>query len=306
MQQALPPVPPNHAWIVSPLQGSVVALEIQVGDVISKGTTVAVVLSMKMEHLLTWQDDSASQRGRVVEVLVHDQQVLEAGSPVALVEMLEGGADDATATSHVFDPNRVRPDLEEVLWRQNLALDDARLQHDPSFGRRIAKRHARGMRSARENVNDLVDDGTFIEYGRLRVAGQRKRRSMDDLMKNTPADGIITGIGCVNLDLFDQDHEKTRTCVLSYDYTVLAGTQGGHSHHKTDRILEISERMHLPVIWFCEGGGGRPGDTDGPMGSAGGAGLAVRTFATFGRLSGLVPLVSFYDHVLVNLYCAQI
>lgn len=125
-----------------------------------------------------------------------------------------------------LDPTRVRPDLQEVLQRQNMALDTARHKHDPAFGRRVERRHARGMRSARENVDDLCDAGTFVEYGRLRVAGQRKRRSMEDLVRTTPADGIITGIGCVNLDVFAQDREATRTGILAYDYTVLAGTQG--------------------------------------------------------------------------------
>ena len=121
---------------------------------------------------------------------------------------------------------------------------------------------------------------------------------MDDLIKTTPADGVVTGIGCINGELFAGGGEgtaavaeRTRTCVIAYDYTVLAGTQGGHGHHKTDRILEVSERMRLPVVWFCEGGGGRPGDTDVSTGGTAGAGLACKTFATFGRLSGYVPLV---------------
>jgi len=74
---------------------------------------------------------------------------------------------------------------------------------------------------------------------------------------------------------------------MSYDYTVLAGTQGGQNHRKKDRMFELAERWRLPVVFFTEGGGGRPGDTDG----LGMAGLDCMAFHYFGRLSGLVPLV---------------
>ena len=50
--------------------------------------------------------------------------------------------------------------------------------------------------------------------------------------------------------------------MLSYDYSVLAGTQGQMNHRKKDRLFELVERLRLPVVLFAEGGGGRPGDTD--------------------------------------------
>jgi acetyl-CoA carboxylase carboxyltransferase component len=141
------------------------------------------------------------------------------------------------------------------------------------------------MRTARENVDALVDPGSFIEYGALAIAAQRRRRSVDDLIRNTPADGLITGIGSVNGDRFDES--RSRCAIMAYDYTVLAGTQGGLNHKKTDRLIEVIEKEQLPVIWFCEGGGGRPGDTDG----IGATGLDVPTFEAFARLSGLAPRI---------------
>ena len=48
--------------------------------------------------------------------------------------------------------------------------------------------------------------------------------------------------------------------VLSYDYTVLAGTQGGRNHYKQDRLFDLANRYMLPLVFFTEGGGGRPGD----------------------------------------------
>ena len=76
--------------------------------------------------------------------------------------------------------------------------------------------------------------------------------------------------------------------MLSYDYTVLAGTQGALGHRKKDRLFELIERMRLPTVFFAEGGGGRPGDTDYPVVSA----LDTRAFALWAQLSGLVPRIA--------------
>src|SRR5205823_11422230 len=135
-----------------------------------------------------------------------------------------------------------------------------------------------GQRTARENVEDLCDPGTFVEYGSLVIAAQRRRREVQELIERTPADGLVAGIGRV---------DGHPTVVMSYDYTVLAGTQGLQNHRKKDRLFELAERQRLPVVVFCEGGGGRPGDTDG----VGVSGLDTMAFHLFARLSGRVPLV---------------
>src|SRR5918995_427963 len=142
----------------------------------------------------------------------------------------------------------------------------------------VVRRHARGHRTARENLADLVDPGSFVEYGPLAIAAQRRRRSLDELIIRTPADGVVSGGG---------PSEGTPTAVLSYDYTVLAGTQGYQNHRKKDRLFDVIERRRLPVVFFAEGGGGRPGDTDAP----GVSGLDTMAFYLWGRLSGLVPRV---------------
>jgi acetyl-CoA carboxylase carboxyltransferase component len=172
----------------------------------------------------------------------------------------------------------LRADLRQMQSRHALTLDAARPEA-------LAKRHALGLRSARENIADLCDEGSFVEYGALAIAAQRSRRSLDDLTKNTPADGLVTGIGSINAALFGA--EATRCAVMAYDATVLAGTQGLRSHQKTDRLLGIALQHKLPVVLFAEGGGGRPGDTDMPVV----AGLHVATFANYARLSGQVPVV---------------
>jgi acetyl-CoA carboxylase carboxyltransferase component len=171
-----------------------------------------------------------------------------------------------------------RDDLAEVLARRQLTADAARAEA-------IERRHAKGGRSARENIEDLIDPGSFVEYGRFAIAAQRGRRELDDLIANTPADGLLAGTARINGESFG---ERSACAVLSYDYTVLAGTQGALGHRKKDRLFELIERMRLPTVFFAEGGGGRPGDTDYPVFSA----LDTRAFALWAGLSGLVPRIA--------------
>ncbi len=171
----------------------------------------------------------------------------------------------------------VRPELAELAARVAATTDAGRPEA-------TARRHAGGRRTARENIEDLCDPGSFEEYGGLVIAAQRARRSVDDLVANTPADGLVAGIGRVNGELFG---DEARCAVLSYDYTVLAGTQGQMNHRKKDRLFDLAERLRLPVVLFAEGGGGRPGDTDHAVVT----GLDTEAFARFGALSGRVPLV---------------
>ena len=172
-----------------------------------------------------------------------------------------------------------RDDLAELLARRALTEDAARTDA-------VEKRHAAGGRTARENLADLVDPGSFVEYGRFAIAAQRGRREVADLIARTPADGLIGGTARVNGDRFDPG--RAACAVLSYDYTVLAGTQGALGHRKKDRLFELIERMRLPVVFYAEGGGGRPGDTDYPVVSA----LDTRAFALWAKLSGLVPRIA--------------
>jgi acetyl-CoA carboxylase carboxyltransferase component len=171
-----------------------------------------------------------------------------------------------------------REGLAELLARRALTEDAAR----PDA---VERRHAAGARTARENIADLVDPGTFVEYGRFAIAAQRGRRELADLIERTPADGLIGGTARVNGELFG---EGAACAVLSYDYTVLAGTQGALGHKKKDRLFDLIERMRLPTVFFAEGGGGRPGDTDYPVISA----LETRAFALWASLSGVVPRIA--------------
>ena len=176
------------------------------------------------------------------------------------------------------DPDYIRPDLAEAYARHAYTLDANREEA-------VAKRYARGFRMPRENIEQLVDEGTFKEYGALVVARQHHRQNDEELRRNTPADGLISGIGSVNGKDFASS--QARTMVISYDYTVLAGTQGKRNHYKQDRMFELAHRFKLPLVFFTEGGGGRPGDDEtGPR-----VAFDTHTFTQFSQLSGWVPLV---------------
>jgi acetyl-CoA carboxylase carboxyltransferase component len=254
----------------SPLVGTVVAVKVAVGDVVAAGTEIVVIESMKMEHPVV-----ADVACRITALFA------TVGKSVAEGELLaecvaESVSQRAVAAS--VSSSEKRAVLEQLRLRQGLLLDAARSEA-------VSKRHAKGQRTARENIADLIDDGSFVEFGSFAVAAQRSRKSEDDLIANTPADGLITGIATINSELFGK--QSTSCTVVAYDYTVLAGTQGFINHRKKDRIFEVAKRNMTPVVLFAEGGGGRPGDTDAP----GVAGLDVMSFASFAQLSGLVPLV---------------
>jgi acetyl-CoA carboxylase carboxyltransferase component len=220
---------------------------------------------MKMEHEVLAETDGVV---RSVAVAVGDS--VEEGQ---LLLMLEPGSPAIQQGGQPSEPQArgERADLRAVHERHAVGLDAGRPEA-------VARRHELGRRTARENLDDLVDEGTFVEYGPLLFAAQERRRSREELIARTPADGLVAGVGDV----------EGRPCVaMSYDYTVLAGTQGMRNHLKKDRLFDVAERKRLPVVLFAEGGGGRPGDVDMPIV----AGLDCRAFALFAGLSGLVPLV---------------
>jgi acetyl-CoA carboxylase carboxyltransferase component len=245
--------------------GVVVAVARDAGEHVGAGTPLLVLEAMKMEHEVLAETDGIV---RSVEVAVGD--AVEEGQLLAVLEPRMAEPADAREPE-VQGRAGERADLRAVGERHAVGLDAAR----PDA---VARRHELGRRTARENLADLIDEGTFVEYGPLLFAAQERRRSREELIARTPADGLVGGIG--NVD--------GRPCVaMSYDYTVLAGTQGMRNHLKKDRLFDVAERRRLPVVLFAEGGGGRPGDVDMPMV----AGLDCRAFALFAGLSGLVPLV---------------
>ena len=250
--------------VTAPLVGSIVMVAAP-GTQLDAGGTVAIVESMKMEHYI-----EAETAGVVVTVMVSPGDAVRSGSlicdfrPGAPSEPNDG--DGAATSNRLADDRRV--ELED---RIALLGDAAR----PAA---VAKRSARGLRTARANVADLIDEGSLVEYGRFAYAAQTRRRSAEELIAATPADGLITGTATVG---------GRPIAILAYDATVLAGTQGQRNHQKKDRLFDLIARQHLPVVFFTEGGGGRPGDTDHPVVT----GLNTEAFAAFAALSGTVPSI---------------
>jgi acetyl-CoA carboxylase carboxyltransferase component len=291
----------------SPLSGTVVRVDVEAGGSVDAASPVAVIESMKMEYVI-----EAGVPGTVRAVMVSDGDPVQPGAVLAVVDPVavpspsepppppeppppaelpppdtppppELPPPPGSPVAEAFGtgasepepepeaPEAVRADLRDVQERHRMGRDEARPEA-------VERRRSTGQRTARENVADLCDAGTFVEYGPLVIAAQRRRREVEELIERTPADGLVAGVGEV---------EGRPTAVLSYDYTVLAGTQGLQNHRKKDRLFDLIERQRLPVVFFAEGGGGRPGDTD----AVGVSGLDCLAFALWGGLSGLVPLV---------------
>lgn len=260
----------NHD-IASPLLGTIFTVKVAVGDTVHAKQEVIIIESMKMEHPV-----EAGIDGIIASISVAEGETIAAGQ--ILLSITPGVVSSETVETTLSGHTGERDDLAKYRERRRLTTDEARPEA-------VARRASKGQRTARANIADLVDDGSFIEYGSFAVAAQRQRRELDDLIRNTPADGLVGGLATVHSDEFGED--ASRIAVASYDYTVLAGTQGFLNHRKKDRLFTVAEQLRTPFVLFAEGGGGRPGDTD----AAGVAGLDGPAFALFARLSGLVPLV---------------
>jgi acetyl-CoA carboxylase carboxyltransferase component len=249
--------------LLAPFAGTVVSVPHSIDETVSAGTPVIVLEAMKMEHELLAEADGTVRRLEVEvgDTVAEGQLLAVLGAPGDAAPKPRAGADDGDT----------RDDLRAVQARHEIGLDAARPEA-------VRQRRERGRRTARENLAELLDEGSFVEYGPLMFAAQEGRRPKQELIERTPADGLVGGVGSI----------AGEPCVaMSYDYTVLAGTQGMRNHQKKDRLFEVAERRRLPVVLLAEGGGGRPGDVDMPIV----AGLDCRAFHLFARLSGLVPLV---------------
>lgn len=276
LRSAITPVMPtlgdDEAAITAPLNGTISDVSVKVGDIIHKGQPIAILEAMKMEHLVY-----APYAGRVTKLLAKTGETLDQAAPIAILQV-QDLKHEVSAAQAGPESDAPRPELLELQDRLAMGQDAGRPDQ-------VAKRKAKGKNTARENLERLCDPAQFEEYGALALAAQRRRRSLEDLVQNTTGDGIITGIGDVNADLFGPD--RTRCALALYDYLVMAGTQGVHNHAKQDRLFAVARKAALPVILFGEGGGGRPGDSD--TGAI--SGLDVPTFATFASLADKVPLI---------------
>ncbi|MCY3963807.1 MAG: carbamoyl-phosphate synthase large subunit [Acidobacteria bacterium] len=281
------PVPEGLTAVRAPMQGTVLSHEAGPGEAIAPGQILFIMEAMKMEH------EIRSEVGGVLrELRAAVGDAVWEGHVLALVEEGDVGVASVEQETQV-DLDAIRPDLGEVLERHRVTLDDAR----PDA---VKKRRNTNQRTARENIDDLCDDGSFVEHGQL-VLTPGTGLPKEEVIRKFPTDGMVTGVGSINGHLFPD--ERSRCVVMAYDYTVLAGTQGALNHPKTDRMVELAHRWKRPVVLFAEGGGGRAGTggkrKGGASTSKAGQGrsadtyrpLDTPTFTSFARLSGLVPIV---------------
>jgi len=259
--------------IVSPMAAAVVSIAVKSGQEVEQGEIIATIESMKMQTAI-----ESPVAGTIVDLNVTVGETIQSDHEICRVEESIG------SNSAVKKTQSKAVDAQNPLDMLNQELESSL---DSSRTKAVTKRHSKGYRTARENLQQLCDDGSFVEYGQLAVAAQRDRMSTEKLKSDTAADGVITGLATINRDQFGE--HATQVAVVINDYTVLAGTQGYFHHRKIDRILEQAKRSFLPVIMYTEGGGGRPGDTDVKIQIAG---LDVPTFATWASLSGQVPMIA--------------
>jgi len=262
----------NTLTIEAPCAGTIDNIKFAEGDTILKGNFILTIESMKMQYPI-----KCTENGTVNQFFVKQGETVELGQELASIQL-----EQVSIPTEIDVANEVVEDirtaLDEVIQSHQLILDEARPEA-------VQKRHSKGMRTARENVDDLLDENSFYEYGAMLLAGQRGRLSKQELIDKSPADGLIAGTGSINNQLFDDD--SSRCVVLAYDYTVFAGTQGIMNHKKIDRMLDLAKQWRIPVVLFAEGGGGRPSDSD----YNGVSGLDCHSFVALGALSGLVPTV---------------
>ena len=265
--------PEGSSGLPAPIQGTIVSIMVEEGQEVRKGQDLVAMEAMKMEHVI-----EADRDGIVKGIACSIGDVIREGFPLVFILEAEVSV-EALGGGELIDPDFIRSDLQENYDRHAYTLDENR----PVA---VGKRRGRGYRMPRENIEQLVDPGSFQEYWPLIVARQHQRNTDEQLRENTPADGLLAGTATINGDLFD-DERDARAIVVHYDYTVLAGTQGGRNHYKQDRMFEMARRFNFPIVFYTEGGGGRPGDDrTGP-----GVAFDTYTFTQFSKLSGLVPLV---------------
>lgn len=238
-------------------------LRVKPDDEVSAGAVLLVTELMKMQHEIRAEESGII---RSLHVAVGDE--LRGGEALISFEPA------AVASAPITQTADKRADFTAFETRMALLDDSSRAEV-------VAKRRASGSRTARENLNDLFDPGSFSEYGALAIAAQRSKRPLAELQARTQGDGIICGMGTV---------DGAPVAAMAVDYMVMAGTQGYNHHRKMDRLIELAGRDNLPIVLFAEGGGGRPNDYD--VAHLMTAGLNVPSFRQFaahkGRKIGIV------------------
>jgi acetyl-CoA carboxylase carboxyltransferase component len=140
---------------------------------------------------------------------------------------------------------------------------------------KVEAQHAREKLTARERLDLLIDEGTFVELG-IQGRPHSAARAMDG--KEAPADGVITGYGKVNGRL---------TAVAAYDFTVMAGSMGMTGEIKVGRLRELALTKRIPMVWLLDSAGARIQEAVGSLFA--GSGHLFREEVV---MSGVIPQVA--------------
>ena len=163
-------LPEGTESIQAPMQGLIVSYEVKKGDKVWVGKPIIIMEAMKMEHEIR-----SEVSGVVKELTVKSGDTVYEEHPLLYIET--GEVENPNADQEVEENlDRIRPDLQE-------AFDRREAGHDINRPEAVAKRKKRGHRTARVNIEDLCDEGSFIEYGSVVMAAQRRRRTEEDLIK---------------------------------------------------------------------------------------------------------------------------
>jgi acetyl/propionyl-CoA carboxylase alpha subunit/acetyl-CoA carboxylase carboxyltransferase component len=265
--------PDGMATINTPVGGLLISVDVSVGSQVAAGQQIAIVEAMKMEHVV-----QAQTSGQIGQVLVAVGAQLAQGQPIAFLTPSSGGMSEMARDADADTPE-TNSQYDDYLASKAKLMDENR----PAA---VARRRKTGQQTARENIAQLCDTGSFVEYGGFALAAQRRRRTIEELTEISPADGLVSGLGTIHADQFPD--AQTKCLVMAYDFTVFAGTQGFMNHKKMDRLLKLALKRQLPIVLFAEGGGGRPGETD----YMGVAGLELETFHMLASHSGTAPTIA--------------
>ena len=180
-------------------------------------------------------------------------------------------ATDAPPTASPADPSPsslLRPLAEDLNARRDKIKQGGGAD-------KIAAQHAREKLTARERLELLIDDGTFVELG-IHGRPHFSQRAMEG--KEAPADGVITGYGKVDGRL---------AAVAAYDFTVMAGSMGMTGELKVTRLRELALTKRIPLIWLLDSAGARIQEAVGSLFA--GSGHLFREEVV---MSGVIPQVA--------------
>ena len=246
--------PAGSVGLRAPMQGTIVEIGVAPGDEVRIGQPVAVVEAMKLQH-----DVKAQQAGIVAAVSMAVGDVVREGYPIVFIHEsdVDGGAIEADAGAAL---DLIRDDLAEVNEWTARTLDAA---HPDA----VHALHVTGRRTPRENLDDLIDEGSFREFGPP-AAGSVEG-------------GTVMGMGTVNANTVGETN--ARVAVVHSNYMT---TGYLHGHYRQEQIHELARDWRVPLVLFSEGDGDPHGAHFGTS-----VGVDASVFSDFAKLSGHVPLV---------------